>query len=49
MHQKTVERAARIICDIDGSFERSGRELENLIRASAWPDPPEYDGSPRVP
>jgi hypothetical protein len=49
MHQKTVERAARIICDIDGSFERSGRELENLIRASGWPDPPEYDGSPRVP
>ena len=49
MHQKTVERAARIICDIDGSFERSGRELENLIRASGWPDPPEYDGSPRIP
>lgn len=49
MHQKTIERAARIICDIDGSFERSGRGLENLIRASGWPDPPEYDGSPRIP
>ena len=49
MHQKTIERAARIICDPDGSFERRGRELENLIRASGWPDPPEYDGSPRIP
>jgi hypothetical protein len=49
MHQKTIERAARIICDIDGAFERSGRELANLIRNSGWPNPPEYDGSARVP
>ncbi|HEX3959443.1 MAG TPA: hypothetical protein VHZ03_22895 [Trebonia sp.] len=49
MHQKTIERTARIICDIDGPFERSGRELEALLRDAGWADPPSYDGSARIP
>jgi hypothetical protein len=49
MHQKTIERAAQIICDPGGPFERSGRELENLLRDAGWMDPPEYDGSARIP
>ena len=49
MHPKTIERAARIMCDIDGPFERTGRELENLLRNAGWTDPPEYDGSARIP
>lgn len=49
MHQKTIERTARIICDLDGPFERSGRQLENLLRSSGWTDPPEYDGTARIP
>lgn len=49
MHQKTIERAARIIVDIDGQFERSGRDLERLLRSAGWANPPEYDGSARIP
>jgi len=48
MHQKTIERAARIIVDIDGQFERSGRDLERLLRSAGWTNPPEYDGSARI-
>jgi hypothetical protein len=48
MHPKTIERAARIICDIDGPFQRSGRELESLLRNAGWTNPPEYDGSARI-
>jgi hypothetical protein len=46
---RTVDRVARLVCDIDGPFERSGRDLEELLRNAGWPDPPEYDGSPRIP
>jgi len=49
MHRKTIERAARIIVDIDGQFERSGRDLERLVRSAGWANPPEYDGSARIP
>jgi len=49
MHQKTIERAAKIICDLGGPFERSGRDLESLLRSANWTDPPDYDGSPRIP
>lgn len=45
----TVERIAKLVCDPAGPYERSGRELEKLLRRAAWVDPPEYDGSPRVP
>ncbi|MEO3861996.1 hypothetical protein [Acrocarpospora sp. B8E8] len=46
---RTIERVARIICDLDGSFERSGRQLEQLLENADWTDPPYYDRSPRIP
>ncbi|MEU6788826.1 hypothetical protein ABZ912_57410 [Nonomuraea angiospora] len=45
---KTIERVTRIICDIDGPFERRGWQLEALLRDAGWNDPPVYDGSSRV-
>ena len=45
---KTIERLARIIVDPDGPYVRTGRQLEALLAQSGWPDPPEYDGSPKV-
>lgn len=45
---KTLTRAARLICDIDGPAERRGYELEQLLRDAGWSNPPEYDGSSRV-
>jgi hypothetical protein len=48
MHPKTIDRAARIIVDIDGPFERSGRDLSDLLHNAGWSDPPEYDGSARI-
>lgn len=49
LDEKTLERIASVVVDIDGPSERTGRQLEQLLRRSAWPDPPEYDGSPRIP
>ena len=49
LDHKTIERVARLICDIDGPQERRGYELEALLRAAGWADAPEYDGTPRVP
>ncbi|MEU8202014.1 hypothetical protein [Streptosporangium sp. NPDC049046] len=46
---RTIERVARIICDLDGPFERYGRDLETLLLHSGWTDPPLYDGTPRIP
>jgi hypothetical protein len=45
---KTIDRVARIICDIDGPFERRGWQLEALLRNAGWDDPPAYDGTARV-
>lgn len=45
---KTLTRAAKLICDIDGPCERRGYELEQLLRDAGWSNPPEYDGSSRV-
>ncbi|MFJ4153058.1 hypothetical protein ACIP10_36625 [Streptomyces galbus] len=44
----TLERAARLIVDIDGPFERRGYQLAQLLQRAAWPDPVEYDGSSRI-
>jgi hypothetical protein len=44
----TIDRLAKLIVDMDGPYERRGYELESLLRRSAWPDPPEYDGSARI-
>jgi hypothetical protein len=45
---KTVERLARIIVDIDGPYNRTGRELEQLLRHAGWKNHAEYDGSSRI-
>ena len=49
LDRRTVERLAKLIVDTGGSFERSGRSLEQLLDDAGWSDAPEYDGSPRVP
>lgn len=46
---KTMERLAEIICDIGGAYERSGVDLERLLKRSGWARQPEYDGSARIP
>ncbi|MFI6504208.1 hypothetical protein [Nonomuraea typhae] len=45
---KTIDRVARIICDIDGPFERKGWQLEALLRNAGWDDAPVYDGTARI-
>jgi hypothetical protein len=45
---KTVERLARIVVDQGGPYERTGREVEALLRNTGWIDPPDYDGSSKV-
>lgn len=45
----TLERVARLICDIDGPYERSGWQIERFLHRVRWPGNPQYDGSPRVP
>lgn len=45
----TIDRLAKLIVDMGGSYERKGYELEKLLQRSSWPDPPEYDGTARVP
>jgi hypothetical protein len=49
LDQMTLERLARVICDIDGPYERAGWQLEGLMARAGWPDPPLYDGGSRVP
>lgn len=46
---RTLEEIAKVICDLGGPHERRGRELERLLRHAGWSDPPEYDGSYRIP
>jgi hypothetical protein len=45
----TIERVARLICDVGGPYERSGSEIERFLHRVRWPGEPQYDGSPRVP
>jgi hypothetical protein len=49
LDSRTVERLAEVIVDIGGPYERRGYELAQLLKSASWADPPEYDGSPRVP
>lgn len=44
----TLERLARVVCDVDGPYERKGWQLETLLERSGWVDPPLYDAGPRV-
>lgn len=45
----TIERLVQIIVDPGGPYERAGWQLQRLLEHAGWPDPPEYDGSYRVP
>lgn len=45
----TMQRVARLICDLDGPYERTGTEIERFMHRVRWPGDPQYDGSPRVP
>lgn len=45
---RTRQRIVRILCDIDGPFERRGWQLEEFFRSAGWRDVPSYDGSARV-
>lgn len=45
---RTIERLARVICDLDGNESRAGWQLERLLRHAGWVDPPGYDGSYRI-
>lgn len=49
LDERTVERLARMIVDIGGPYERHYYSLVQLLDGARWDDPPEYDGSPRVP
>jgi hypothetical protein len=44
----TLERLARVVCDVDGPYERKGWQLESLLERAGWAEPPIYDGGPRV-
>ncbi|MEU1044048.1 hypothetical protein ABZ400_02685 [Streptomyces sp. NPDC005897] len=48
LDQLTRERVARLIVDIDGPCERRGYQLAQLLKRAGWPEPVEYDSSPRV-
>jgi hypothetical protein len=43
LDDRTAQRVARVIVDIGGPYERPSWELERLLAASGWPDPPAYD------
>lgn len=45
---RTRQRIVRILCDIDGPFERRGRGLEEFFRSAGLTNVPSYDGSARV-
>ncbi|MGK5673340.1 hypothetical protein ACSNOB_10940 [Micromonospora sp. URMC 106] len=45
----TLERVARLICDVDGPYERTGTQVERFLHRVRWPGDPQYDGSPRIP
>lgn len=44
----TLERVARLICDVDGPYERTGTQVARFLHRVRWPGDPQYDGSPRI-
>ncbi|MBB4687058.1 hypothetical protein [Amycolatopsis jiangsuensis] len=46
---RTIGKLAEAIADLGGPYERRGAELAELLANAGWVDPPEYDGSPRIP
>ncbi|MET7990710.1 hypothetical protein ABZU76_07345 [Amycolatopsis sp. NPDC005232] len=49
LDSRTVERLAEVVVDMGGPYERKGYQLTELLASAGWADPPEYDGSPRIP
>ena len=49
LDSRTAERLAEVIVDVGGPYERKGYQLTQLLTSAGWADPPEYDGSPRIP
>ncbi|MFJ7210917.1 hypothetical protein [Amycolatopsis sp. NPDC098790] len=49
LDHRTIDRLAEVIVDLGGPYERKGYQLEELLRSAGWAQPPEYDGSPRIP
>ncbi|WP_370946020.1 hypothetical protein AB5J62_44165 [Amycolatopsis sp. cg5] len=49
LDSRTVDRLAEVIVDMGGPYERKGYQLEELFRHAGLSEPPEYDGSPRIP
>jgi hypothetical protein len=43
----TVNRLVELAIDRDGAFERTGRDLQQLLEHAGWPDEVIYDGSPK--
>ena len=33
----TLERVARLICDVDGPYERTGTQVERFLHRVRWP------------
>jgi hypothetical protein len=44
---RTLQRLTKLVIDREGPFQRTGRQLEQLLRDCGWFDSPEYDGSPK--
>ncbi|MGD9750304.1 MAG: hypothetical protein AB7W59_04830 [Acidimicrobiia bacterium] len=44
---KTLDRLTEIAIDRDGAFERTGKQLQQLLEHGGWPDEVCYDGSPK--
>jgi hypothetical protein len=45
---RTIDRLAELICSLGGPYQRSSRQLRQLLEGAGWDDV-EYDGSARVP
>lgn len=48
LDDRTAEKIADIVIDMDGPYERRSYELGPLLSRAGWSPVPEYDGSPRV-
>ncbi|MER7113572.1 hypothetical protein ACQPZU_09915 [Saccharomonospora azurea] len=48
LDERTAEKIAGIVVDVDGPYERRSYELEPLLARAGWSPVPAYDGSPRV-
>lgn len=48
LDDRTAEKIAHVVVDLEGPYERKSYELEALLRRAGWTPTPEYDGSPRV-